>query len=194
MFLENLITKKIILASNSPRRKQLLEEIGLKFEVKTKPGIDENFPEHLSPEQIAVYLAEHKASEFEDEIDENTIIITADTIVVFENQILNKPLDFEDAQRMLGMLSGQKHSVITGVCLKTKQNQTSFFSKTEVYFKKLEKSETDYYIYKFKPYDKAGAYGIQEWIGFTGIERIEGSYFNVVGLPTDKVYEYLKKM
>jgi septum formation protein len=194
MILTNLKGKKIILASNSPRRRQLMEELGLKFEVKTKAEVSEEFPSHLTPEEVAVYLAEHKASEFNEEIDENAVVVTADTIVVFENQILNKPVDFDDAVRMLEMLSGQKHSVITGVCLRTKTKTNSFFSKTDVYFKKLDKTETDYYIYNFKPYDKAGAYGIQEWIGLVGIEKIEGSYFNVMGLPVDMIYDRLKKL
>ena len=194
MDLENLKRKKIILASNSPRRKQLLEELGLEFEIKLKPDISENYPDNLSPEEVSIFVAEHKAKEFDEDIDDDTVVITADTIVVYENQILNKPSNFDDAARMLEMLSEKKHSVITGVCMKTKVKSISFFSKTEVYFKKLEKSETDYYIYKFKPYDKAGAYGIQEWIGLIGIEKIEGSYFNVMGLPVDKIYEYLKKI
>jgi septum formation protein len=190
----NLERKRIILASNSPRRKQLLNQLGVKFEVITQPDINEDFPEDMIPEKAAIYLAEHKASQFDAEIDENTIVITADTIVVYKEKILNKPINFDHAQEMLNMLSGEKHTVITGVCLKSKENLVSFYSKTDVYFKKLDKIETDYYIYNFKPFDKAGAYGIQEWIGLACITGIEGSYFNVMGLPVDMLYEYLKKI
>ncbi len=193
MIFKNLENKKIILASKSPRRKQLMQELGFKFEVKTKEGIEEDYPNTLKKEQIAVYLSQHKAKAFEDEINENTIVITADTIVCLGDQILNKPKDYDEAVHMLDTLSGQIHQVVTGVCIKSFYRTVTFSSSTKVYFKQLAEEEIDYYIEKYQPYDKAGAYGIQEWIGYIGIEKIEGSYFNVMGLPVQQIYEELQK-
>jgi len=182
---------KVILASQSPRRQQLLKELGLDFEVRPV-NIDETYPEELKHQNIALFLAELKAKSFElNNLCKNCLIITADTIVLQNDQILPKPTDFEDAKRILKILSGNSHEVITGVTFRTKAKMHSFYSLTKVYFKKLTDEEIDFYILNYKPYDKAGAYGIQEWIGFIGIEKIEGSYFNVVGLPVQKLYTEL---
>lgn len=181
----------IVLGSKSPRRRQLLGEMGINFEVRTKE-VDEDFPGHLSPVEVALSLCEKKAAAFsESEIGENEILITADTIVCLGNKILNKPGDRAHAVEMLSHLSGKMHEVITGICLRSNAKTQSFYDITKVYFKKLSSDEIVHYVDHFKPFDKAGAYGIQEWIGLTGIEKIEGSYFNVVGLPTEKLYRAL---
>lgn len=188
----------LILASNSPRRQQILKEAGFDFKVKTKP-LNEDYPSHLKTEQIAVYLAESKAKALKDEINKE-IVIAADTIVCLpapmqsgNDEILGKPRNQSEAFEMLKKLSGSKHEVITGVCLLSKDKEISFYDKTEVWFRELKETEINYYIENFKPFDKAGGYGIQEWIGLIGIEKINGSYFNVMGLPVHKVYEELKK-
>lgn len=182
---------RIILASQSPRRQQLLEELGLDFEV-ISVDIDETYPPSLKGKDIAVFLSELKAKSFDfDKLCKNCLIITADTIVLQDGQILPKPKDFNDAVRILQTLSGNVHEVITGVSLRTKNKLISFHSITKVYFKNLTPEEIHHYIERYKPYDKAGAYGIQEWIGYIGIERIEGSYFNVVGLPVQRLYSEL---
>ncbi len=181
----------IILASKSPRRQQLLKEMGFSFIIKTK-DVNEDFPESLSNSEVALFLCEKKASSFsESEISDNEVLITADTIVCLGNEILNKPDNRDHAIEMLTQLSGKMHEVITGVCLKSNAKRHSFIDITKVYFKPLSQSQIFYYVDNFEPYDKAGAYGIQEWIGLTGIEKIEGSYFNVVGLPTEKLYRAL---
>lgn len=191
MLVQKLRNFKIILASASPRRKQLLEEMGLSFKVLPK-HVDEIIPEGLSPKQVAEYLSKLKADAFlESEIREKTIVVTADTIVALKNEILGKPVDRNDAVRILKSLSGNTHKVITGVTLKTAIKQRTFSVTTEVVFKELSVKEIDYYIDNFKPFDKAGAYGIQEWIGHAAIEKIDGSYFNVMGLPTHRLYEEL---
>jgi len=193
MSLENLVKYNIILASKSPRRQELLKELGVNFDVQIKE-VEETYPDHLKAEQIALYLCELKANAFkQDEIDDNTLLITADTIVWHNNKVLDKPTDYDDAVNILKQLSGDKHEVITGVCLKTKQRTSSFYVSTDVYFKELTEEEIAYYINNYKPYDKAGAYGIQEWIGYIGISKIQGSYFNVMGLPTQRLYEELEK-
>lgn len=181
----------IILASKSPRRQTLLAELGIKYKVFVKDEIKEIYPNNLVKEQIAVFLAEEKARAYENDINDNDLIITADTIVWIDNQVLGKPTDSEDARKMLSQLSGNTHTVITGICLKTKNKQKSFYAETEVKFKTLTTDEIDYYIEKYKPFDKAGAYGIQEWIGYIGVESINGSYFNVMGLPIQRLYEEL---
>lgn len=187
-FLKNC---NIILASKSPRRKQLLHDMGIAFEVVTK-NVDESFPENLPKEQVAIYLCERKADAFnESEIRENDLIITADTIVCLGDQILNKPGNRQHAIHMLKELSGKKHEVITGVCLRAAKSLKSFFVSTAVYFRSLTISEIEFYVDNYKPFDKAGSYGIQEWIGHIGIEKIEGSYFNVMGLPTTRLYTEL---
>ena len=191
IFPENIKNYQIILASQSPRRQALLKELKFNFEVQVKE-VDEVFPPHLAKEEIAVYLAELKAQAFNSELSNNKLVITADTIVWVNNQVLNKPANYQHAFEMLSTLSNNKHTVYTGVCLKTKTKTKTFWASTDVYFAKLDKEEIDYYINTYKPYDKAGSYGIQEWIGYIAIERIEGSYFNVMGLPIQKLYNELK--
>jgi septum formation protein len=191
MIFERLKEFKILLASQSPRRQQLLKDLGIDFEIKVIDGIEEGYPENLKSHEIALYLAEHKARHYTDYIDDKTILITADTIVWLNNEVLEKPVDFNDAVNILKKLSGNKHSVITGICLMTKSKSKSFYVETEVSFKNLSEEEIKYYIENYKPYDKAGAYGIQEWIGYVGIEKISGSYYNVVGLPVQKLYTEL---
>lgn len=181
----------IILASKSPRRQQLMKEMGFTFTVKDV-DVDEHYPAHLSMSEIPVYIAEQKAKPFEGHIKNNDLVITADTIVYLNGEVLGKPRNEQHAKQILLKLSGQKHQVITGVCLKNIQKQKSFFSLTDVFFKELTKQEIDYYIKEFRPFDKAGAYGIQEWIGYIGIKRIEGSFFNVMGLPIQKLYEEIQ--
>jgi septum formation protein len=190
MQFEDLKKYKFILSSKSPRRQYLLKEFGLQFDIHTKE-VDESFPGHLKAQEIPVYLAEKKATAFDTELTSDTIVITSDTIVWLENQVLNKPVDKADAIRMLELLSGKKHEVYTGVCLKSKNKTHSFYACTHVYFKKLTAQEIEYYVTNYNPYDKAGAYGAQEWIGYIAVEKIEGSYFNVMGLPLKELYEAL---
>ncbi|PIQ31372.1 MAG: septum formation protein Maf [Bacteroidetes bacterium CG18_big_fil_WC_8_21_14_2_50_41_14] len=181
----------VILASGSPRRRELLTEMGINFTVRTKPG-DESFSSTMPIHQVPGYLSEQKAIAFaSDELNDNQLVITADTIVVLENQILNKPFNPEEAYDMLELLSGKTHRVITGVTLMTTVKTHTFSVTTEVVFKKLTPDEIRYYVQNYKPFDKAGAYGIQEWIGHVAIERVDGSYFNVMGLPTHRLYEEL---
>ncbi len=190
----NISFKKIILASNSPRRKELLENINIPFKVKVKETPDETYPDTLTKIEIPEYLAIKKASFYRDEIEQpDTILITADTIVHCDNRVLGKPEDYKEAFEMLKFLSGKAHEVVTGVAITSAEKQIVFNTVTKVFFKKLTDDEIDYYIHTFKPYDKAGAYGIQEWIGMVGIEKIEGSYYNVVGLPVQKLYSELMK-
>lgn len=184
--------KNIILASQSPRRKQLLTEAGYQF-VSQAIDIDESFPSDLHPESVAIYLAEKKIGTYTNKLNSNTLVITADTVVISDNQILGKPLDQIEAFEMLRNLSGKSHKVISGVCISDGNQLIKFDDVTEVFFKHLTDHEIHYYIKKYKPFDKAGAYGIQEWIGMIGIEKIIGSYFNVVGLPIQKLHEELKK-
>jgi septum formation protein len=187
-----LTDKKIILASKSPRRRELLAGLNIPFEVIIHE-IDEVFPDGLSMEEIPVYLAKLKAVPFNDELRDDTLVITADTIVWIDGTVLGKPNDYEHAAVMLRQLSGKKHVVVTGVCLTSKEKQVAFSATTDVYFKNLSDSEIDYYLNNYHPYDKAGSYGVQEWIGYIAIERIEGSYFNVMGLPVQRLYEELLK-
>ena len=193
MILENLKRKKIILASQSPRRQELLKGVGVDYQVFVKEDIDESFDREMPFQQVAEYLAIKKARAYADLITEETILITADTVVCTDSEILNKPADFDEARYMLRQLSGRKHSVITGVCIKSIDKEKAFSSKSIVYFADLSQSEIDYYITHYKPFDKAGAYGIQEWIGYIGIEKIEGSFYNVMGLPIQMVYNELKE-
>ncbi|BAX80930.1 Maf-like protein [Labilibaculum antarcticum] len=190
--LNNLKDYQLILASQSPRRHQMLKELGLIFEIRTKE-VEEVYPGGLDTEQIPVYLSELKAKAFEEDIKSNELVITADTIVCVDDWILGKPKDREDAVKMLNALSNRSHQVISGVCLMSKEKKVSFSTTTNVHFKALSDEEIDYYIDNYKPFDKAGAYGIQEWIGFIGIDGIEGSYFNVVGLPIQRMYQELSK-
>lgn len=182
---------KLILASASPRRHQLMYDTGFKFEVKLK-HTEEIWPEELAVEKVPEYLACLKAKAFNGELQEDELLITADTVVCLDEKILGKPKNREHAIEMLHRLSGRKHQVVTGVCLTTSQEQRSFSAYTDVYFKTLSDQEITYYVDTCKPFDKAGAYGIQEWIGYIGIERIEGSFYNVMGLPVQKLYEALK--
>lgn len=181
---------EIILASQSPRRQQLLKDMGFKFKVIVT-DVDEIYPQEMPVSEIPVYLAEIKANAIANEIKENTLIIAADTIVTIGNKVLGKPRDEADAFDILQQISGRMHKVITGVCLKTSLKQKSFFAESNVYFRHLSDEELNYYITNYKPFDKAGAYGVQEWIGYVGIEHIEGSYFNVMGLPTQMLYKEL---
>ena len=188
--LNNLKDYQLILASKSPRRQEMLKELGVEFEIKLKE-VEEVYPEGLSAIEIPVYLAELKASAFLDDIKDKDLVITADTIVCIDDWILGKPKDRADAVKMLKALSGRSHKVVSGVCLTSLKKKLSFSTTTDVHFKVLTDEEINYYIDNYKPFDKAGAYGIQEWIGFIGIDGIEGSYFNVVGLPIQRLYQEL---
>ncbi|MBL0329206.1 MAG: septum formation protein Maf [Bacteroidetes bacterium] len=194
MSFNQLSKYKILLASKSPRRQYLLKELGLDFEVRTKE-VDESFPDELKAYEIPLYLCEKKAHAFDEELNDNTIVITADTVVWLPqtNEVLNKPENFDDAVRMLQLLSGKMHEVYTGVCLKSKKKTKSFYALTKVYFKPLTLEEIEFYINNYKPFDKAGSYGAQDWIGLVAVEKIEGTYFNVMGLPVKELYEELLK-
>lgn len=183
---------RLILASKSPRRQQLLSGLGFNFEIVTR-DVDESFPSYLKAHEIPLYLSKLKAEAFNDLLDDKTIVITADTVVWINDKVLNKPENEEEAYQMLRLLSGNMHEVFTGVTIKSKFKHQSFFCKTNVYFKHLSDEEIWYYIKNYQPFDKAGAYGAQEWIGYIAIEKIEGSYFNVMGLPVKEVYEELRK-
>ena len=211
---------KIILASNSPRRKELLAGLDIPFEVKVIKGIDESYPESLDAYEVAEYISSKKAEAYRSLLEEDpsgkaseepgedaaqTLILTADTVVIAptadeqndqegKGVILGKPKDEEDAVRMLRMLSGKTHHVVTGVCLTTRSQQRHFSVTTEVTFKQLSDAEIRYYISHYKPFDKAGAYGIQEWIGYIGCAGLKGSYFNVMGLPVQRIYEEIARM
>ena len=182
---------QITLASASPRRKQLLESLDIDFGIKTK-NTEEGFEKDTPIDEVPRLLAQRKARAFAAEIKEKELVIAADTIVSIEGEILNKPQDEQEAKNMLWKLSGQCHEVITGVCLLTTQKEVVFYDISKVYFNTLTSEEIDYYLQKYKPYDKAGSYGAQEWLGMIAIKHIEGSYFNVMGLPIHKLYEELK--
>ena len=192
--LDNLKKYKVVLASNSPRRKELLSGLGIDYEVKTLPDIDESFPEGLSEVETATYIARAKADVYRTIMQPDELIITADTIVWLDGEVMGKPVDGEDARRMLRALSGKTHQVITGVCLTAINGQKAFATVTDVTFCGLSEEEIDYYVECYRPMDKAGSYGIQEWIGFVGVESISGSYFNVMGLPIQRLYTELKKL
>ncbi len=181
----------IILASNSPRRKELLSMAGFEFVVKSK-NVEENHPDGMKQEKIPVHLAQKKAKALLSEITDNEIVIGADTIVLLNEKIYGKPIDREDAISMLTALSGQIHEVITGVCILSKQKEILFSETTKVYFNKLKREEIEFYVDNYKTFDKAGSYACQEWIGAVAIKRFEGDYFNVVGLPINRVYQELK--
>jgi septum formation protein len=183
---------KIILASKSPRRQELLRQMDLDFRIVLKE-VDESYPEHLSPEEVAVYIAEKKAKAYDDTLTDEAVL-TADTIVCIDGLILGKPENAAHAVEMLKRLSGRVHKVVTGVCIFYKGEYNLFHDVSEVFFRTLTDEEINNYVEQYKPYDKAGAYGIQEWVGITAIKRIEGSYTNVVGLPTEKVYQQLLKL
>ena len=183
---------KLILASNSPRRKQLLAGLGIDFDVVVLKGIDESYPADLPVNQIAEYIAAEKAAAYQKQMAADELIITADTIVVVDIEVLGKPQDANDARRMLHQLSNRTHQVITGVCITTVEKQRRFSVITDVTFKALTDEEIDYYITNYRPFDKAGAYGIQEWIGYIGVTGLHGSYFNVMGLPVQRIYNELR--
>ena len=184
--------KKIILASNSPRRRELLAGLDLDFEVKVIKGIDESYPETLAPDKVAQYIAAKKADAYVPAIHEDDLVITADTVVIVDNDILGKPHDESEAKAMLRRISGRSHQVVTGVCLVTKDKRREFSVSTDVTFRSLSESEIDYYVSHYRPFDKAGAYGIQEWIGYVGVTSLNGSYFNVMGLPVQRIYSELQ--
>jgi septum formation protein len=192
MIIDKLNKFKIILASRSPRRQQLIRELGLKFDVVIKE-YDEIFPEGLNGEEIAKHIAFEKSASFKNELKDNEIVITADTIVWSNNKVLGKPLSREDAVHILKEISGNTHDVITGVSIRSLTKEITFSESTKVTFDIISEAEIYYYIDKYKPYDKAGAYGIQEWIGIAACTRIEGSYFNVVGLPVQRLYKELQR-
>ena len=179
---------KIVLASNSPRRKELLAGLGFDFEVRVIDGIDESYPASLPAAQVAQYIAEKKADAYRATLRPDELIITADTVVIVGDDILGKPADAADAARMLREISGRTHQVTTGVSLLTLQKQRSFSVTTDVTFKQLSDEEIVYYVENYRPFDKAGAYGIQEWIGYVGVTGLRGSYFNVMGLPVQRIY------
>ncbi|MDR1881861.1 MAG: Maf-like protein [Prevotella sp.] len=183
---------RIILASNSPRRKELLSGLDIDYEIKTLPDIDESYPDDLQGEDIVIHIARAKADAYKDHLENNTLLVTADTIVLLDGKVYGKPYDDEDAKQMLRNLSGKTHTVITGVCISAKEKQKAFGVSSEVRFAKLEEDEIEYYVNKYKPLDKAGAYGVQEWIGYIAVEHISGSYFNIMGLPIQRLYRELK--
>lgn len=184
---------KIILASNSPRRKELLRGLDIEFQVKIIDGIDESYPADLQAHDTAEYIAVKKAEAYKAVIGSDELVITADTVVVVDGEVLGKPSDEADAKLMLAKLSGKTHQVVTGVCLTTDSRQHHFSVTTDVSFKVLADAEIDYYVSHYHPLDKAGAYGIQEWIGYIGVRGLNGSYYNVMGLPVQRIYEELKK-
>ena len=192
--LDNLKKYKVVLASNSPRRKELLSGLGVDYVVKTMLDVDESYPDGLSGEEIAKHIARGKAEAYRSLIQADELVITADTIVWLDGTVMGKPKDEEEAKDMLMRLSGKTHQVITGVCLTTASMQKTFATVTDVTFATLSEEEIAYYVEHCRPMDKAGSYGIQEWIGFVGVEGISGSYFNVMGLPIQRLYTELKKL
>jgi septum formation protein len=185
---------KLILASNSPRRRQLLTDLGLSYEIRLHE-VDETYPGHLHRAEVAEYLAAHKAAAYASDLAPHEVVLTADTIVCLEDDVLNKPADEAEATRMLTRLQGRAHDVFTGVCLLTGNGRRIVFSdQTTVHFRSLSPAEIDFYVRTFRPLDKAGAYGAQDWVGMVGVTRLEGSYFNVMGLPVHRVWEELVKL
>lgn len=184
---------KLILASNSPRRRELLAGLGLPFDVRVLPGIDETYPDNLQEGDIPLYISRAKAKAYLPSLQPDELLITADTIVWLEGCVMEKPRDEAEACEMLRRLSGKTHQVFTGVCLSTTEKQTSFSCRSDVTFCQLDEEEIQHYVREYHPLDKAGAYGVQEWIGYIGVEHIEGSFFNVVGLPVQRLYQALKQ-
>lgn len=187
-------TVTLLLASQSPRRRALLKEMGYPVKIVEAPNIDEVFPDHLKAGDIPLYIAEQKAASYTNELVANEMLVTADTIVWLNDEVIGKPQNREDAIRMLQKLSGNVHQVFTGVCIKYQSQVRLICDETKVFFKKLSIEEIVYYVDNYKPLDKAGAYGVQEWIGFIAVERIEGSYFNVMGLPIHRLYSEIEVM
>lgn len=190
---QSVLPYHILLASQSPRRQELLTKLDASFEI-VKVEVEEVYPPALKKEEVALYLCKLKADAFAGYIPESSVLVTADTIVCVDDFILGKPAAAADAMRMLRILSGRKHDVITAVCIRTEKIEKAFYVTSSVYFKPLSEEDITYYVNKYKPFDKAGAYGVQEWIGLVGIERIEGSYFNVMGLPVKELYEEIKRL
>lgn len=183
---------RIILGSASPRRQELLKSLG--FDFMNKPiNADESFPADLKAQEIPIYLAEKKADAYPEELKDDELLITSDTIVWCDGKVLNKPVNFVEGKKMLETLSGKMHEVFTAVCLKSANKQTTFFDVSKVYFKKLKAEEIEYYLTNYSPYDKAGGYGVQDWIGYVGIDKIDGSFYTVMGLPVKELYEELIK-
>lgn len=193
MLQTHLNNYKIILASQSPRRKHLLEGLDIDFEVLVRPGIVEKVPKGLDKIKIPLYLAEFKSEAYTDLLKEKVLLISADTIVWHNNRELGKPENFKHAVHLLKELSGSMHEVITGVCLRSQKQQKTFYSLSKVWFRSLSDEEINYYLKHYKPFDKAGSYGIQEWLGYAAIEKIDGSFYNVMGLPVQALYNELIK-
>ena len=185
---------KLILASHSPRRRELLAGLGLPFEVRVLQGIDESYPDDLPVSEVALYIAGKKADAYREQLADDELVITADTVVIVDDEILGKPIDEADAFRMLRSISGRTHQVTTGVCMLTRETYLHFAVTTDVTFKPLTDGEIRYYIDHYRPFDKAGAYGIQEWIGYIGATGLHGSYYNVMGLPVQRIYETLQQI
>ena len=184
---------KIILGSASPRRQELLKSLGFDFVLKPINADEAHWPENLKAQEICIYLAEKKAQDYQGVLTDDEILITADTIVWCEGKIFNKPADFEEGKKMLQALSGKMHEVFTAVCLKSKSKHLTFYDTSKVYFKNLSTEEIEHYLINYKPYDKAGAYGVQDWFGYIAIEKIDGSFYNVMGLPVKKLWEELMR-
>ena len=191
--LDNISQYRILLASNSPRRRELLGGLGLSYEVVSLPEIDESYPASLKGAEIPAYIATQKAKAYQDWMTADTLLITADTIVWLDGKVYGKPADAQEARQMLKELSGKTHTVITGMAITAHNKQKTFAVESYVTFAPLDDAEIDYYVDHYRPYDKAGAYGIQEWIGYIGVTALEGSYFNVMGLPVQRLYQELKQ-
>lgn len=190
--MDNLKKYHVVLASNSPRRRELLAGLGIDYEVMVLPDVEESYPSNLPVAEIPVYIAKEKAAAYRQVMSDRDLIITADTVVVVGSQVLGKPATLDEARRMLHILSGRTHQVMTGVCLTTSLRQKAFVVSTDVTFKTLSDEEIDYYVDRYRPLDKAGAYGVQEWIGYIGVTGLHGSYFNVMGLPVQRIYQELQ--
>lgn len=190
--LENLNKYEIVLASNSPRRKELLQRMGVNFKVRTLFGIDESYPDSLRGEDIVCYISRNKAKAYQSSMAPNELLITADTIVYVDGEVMGKPKNAEQAKEMLHKLSGKTHQVFTGVTIVTAKRTENFGVTSQVKFTNITDEEINFYVDNYLPFDKAGAYGIQEWIGIVAVEEIKGSYFNVVGLPVQRLYQKLK--
>ncbi len=188
---KDIALKKLILASNSPRRHELLKGLDLDFEVRVKRGVGESYPANIPVEMVAEFISKEKAAAYD--IADDEILLTADTVVILDDEIMGKPKDAEAARNMLRRLSGHTHHVVTGVTIKASETSETFSDVTAVTFRQLTDEEIGYYVDRYKPFDKAGAYGVQEWIGYIGVTRIDGSFYNVMGLPVERVYEELKK-
>lgn len=184
---------KLILGSASPRRQELLKSLGFDFLIRPINADESEWPADLKAQEICVFLAEKKADAYKEELKETELLITSDTIVWCEGRVFNKPVNYAEGKQMLESLSGKMHEVFTAVCLKSANKQTTFYDASKVYFKKLKPEEIEYYLTNFSPYDKAGGYGVQDWIGYIGIDKIEGSFYNVMGLPVKELWEELCK-